>query len=538
MNKLSSEITRKYRIFHSRKNLFLITFLILLVLINISFFTYFHYNDEKSHLLNNKNPKLSWEWATLDLTNPSEVNNSWFTHNTIISIKGRVYNKANESIDTSGLNVAIEVDYTLDGTYTDVTDSNGNFDISYIVDPLLDIYLPHRIEAKVTDSEPGGPGSEIEYHHFYTIYVNTTSSFEEVSYDDLAPKLTEEYLVIDGYLRDADGKGLSSEEVYYYWLYGLNIIDQGSFWTGPSGDLSDIQVPNTLLSQLTLKLNFSNVPFIGYSEIFSPAIKTFSDVYWDLNIDLSTYVGARYTITGQLSSLTNSSLKISDREVTILYDNGRLQRKVQTLADGSFTSTFTIPDGNGTFPIQVQLDNDAGKDISSTPTYIFVDVALPSNGGAPELPPFLIFSVIFFPILGVIIAGLIVYALRYYRKQEEESRVVNVPLISRIKNLKILKDSGRLEESLSYLFNAIYMDLVNAKYGRTRKDNETIRDFAIVSVKELKLTPATVYPFIQKIEEVIYAKPFKITEKDFYKTCELFSPIYFQLTGYNFVLNF
>ncbi|MFX0043801.1 MAG: hypothetical protein ACFE8L_12890, partial [Candidatus Hodarchaeota archaeon] len=166
------------------------------------------------------------------------------------------------------------------------------------------------------------------------------------------------------------------------------------------------------------------------------------------------------------------------------------------------------------------------------------DVALPSNGGAPELPPFLIFSAIFFPILGIIIAGLIVYALRYYRKQEEESRVVNVPLISRIKNLKILKDSGRLEESLSYLFNAIYMDLVNAKYGRARKDNETIRDFAIVSVKELKLTPAAVYPFIQKIEEVIYAKPFKITEKDFYKAVELFSPIYFQLTGYNFVLNF
>jgi len=532
-----SKMKQKYRKFYTRKNLFLISFLIFLILINISFITNCLYDDDKSHSLNNKNPKLSWEWATLDLTNPSEVNNSWFTHNTVISIKGRVYNKANESIDTSGLNIAIEVDYTLDGTYTDVTDSNGNFDISYIVDPLLDIYLPHRIEAKVTDSEPGGPGSEIEYHHFYTIYVNTTSSFEEVSYDDLAPKLTEEYLVIDGYLRDGGGTGLSLEEVYYYWLDGFIIIDQGSFWTGPSGDLSDIQVPNTLLSQLTLKLNFSNVPFIGYSESLSPPIKTFSDVYWDLNIDLSTYVGARYTITGQLSSLTDSSLKINNRDIDILYD-GNTVDTVQTRADGSFTSTFDIAGSNGTFPIQVQLVNYAGKDISSTPTYIFVDVALPSNGGAPELPPFLIFSVIFFPILGVIIAGLIVYALRYYRKQEEESRVINVPLISRIKNLKILKDSGRLEESLSYLFNAIYMDLVNAKYGRTRRDNETIRDFAIVSVKELKLTPATVYPFIQKIEEVIYAKPFKITEKDFYKTCELFSPIYFQLTGYNFILNF
>ena len=536
MNKLNSKMKWKYRKVYKRKNLFLISFFIFLILINISFITnLFHNNDEK-HPLNDKNLRLSWRWATLDLTNPLEINNSRFTHNSDISIKGRVYNIANESIDTSGLNVAIEVDYILDMNYTDVTDFNGNFNISYTIDPLLDIYLSHRIEVKVTDPEPGGPDSEIVYHDFYTIYVNTTSSFEEVFYDDQAPKLTEEYLAISGFLKDGGDSGLSFKNVDYYWLDGFNIIDQGSFLTGSSGDLSDIQVPNTLLSQLTLKLNFSNVPDIDYSEIFSPPIKTFSDVYWDLNIDLSTYVGARYTITGQLSSLTDSSLKINNRDIDILYD-GNTVDTVQTRADGSFTSTFDITGSNGTFPIQVQLDNSAGKDISSTPTYIFVDVALPSNGGA-ELPPFLMFSVIFFPILGFIIAGLIVYALRYYRKQEEESRVVNVPLISRIKNLKILKDTGRLEESLSYLFNAIYMDLVNAKYGRARKDNETIRDFAIVSVKELKLTPATVYPFIQKIEEVIYAKPFKITEKDFYKTCELFSPIYFQLTGYNFVLNF
>ncbi|MFX1590653.1 MAG: hypothetical protein ACFFC1_21175, partial [Promethearchaeota archaeon] len=154
------------------------------------------------------------------------------------------------------------------------------------------------------------------------------------------------------------------------------------------------------------------------------------------------------------------------------------------------------------------------------------------------LPPFLLFSLIFFPILIGIIVGLGIYGFFFYKKQEEESRVVNIPLESKILNLKILKDSGRLEESLSYLFNAIYMDLVNAKYNRVRKENETIRDFAIISVKDLKLTPSSIYPFIQQVEEIIYGKPYKITEEDFYKTCELFSPIYFQLTGYNFILNF
>ncbi len=524
----------EYRFNKKIFNFFTFSIIFFILFINLTFIFNLHFSQNGFISFNDENPKNSATWATLDLTNPAEINNTQFPHNSTISIKGRLYIDIPPTFPgISGYNVSIEIDDVLDIRYKNITDINGYFQINYIIDPSLDVYSSHKLNVSVIDSTP----SEVEYPDFYIINVNTTSYFDIVSYDDpTIPKLTEEYFAIDGYLKNGNGTGLSDEEVYYYWLDGFNIINQGSFWTGSSGDLLDIQVPDTLSSQLTLKLNFSNIPYIGYSENSSLPIKVFSDVAWDLDIDLSTYVGARYTITGQLSSLTDSSLKINNRSVEILYD-GNIVDTVQTRADGTFTSTFDITGSNGTFPIQVQLVNYAAKDISSTPTYIFVDVALPSNGGA-ELPPFLIFSVIFFPILSVIIAVLIVYALRYYRKQEEESRVVNVPLISRIKNLKILKDSGRLEESLSYLFNAIYMDLVNAKYGRARKDNETIRDFAIVSVKELKLTPATVYPFIQKIEEVIYAKPFKITEKDFYKTCELFSPIYFQLTGYNFVLNF
>ncbi|MFW9782106.1 MAG: hypothetical protein ACFFFB_07470, partial [Candidatus Heimdallarchaeota archaeon] len=170
--------------------------------------------------------------------------------------------------------------------------------------------------------------------------------------------------------------------------------------------------------------------------------------------------------------------------------------------------------------------------------YIDVEAETPSAPIPPGQTPYLLFLTIFLPILASIIIGLVIYGYRYYKKQDKLSRVVNLPLESKIINLKILKESGRLEESLSYLFNAIYMDLINAKYGRSRNVNETIRDFAIISVKDLKLNPTTIYPFIQKIEEIIYAKPFQIGENDFYKTIELFSPIYFQLTGYNFILNF
>jgi hypothetical protein len=82
------------------------------------------------------------------------------------------------------------------------------------------------------------------------------------------------------------------------------------------------------------------------------------------------------------------------------------------------------------------------------------------------------------------------------------------------------------------------MELISAKYGRKREYNETIRDFGIVSVKEFGLDPSKVYPFIQRVEQYIYSRPSQVSEEDFRKTIQLFSPVYFQLTGTNFILNF
>lgn len=535
---LRLKIIRK--IFHQRfKKKTLASLLILTsFILSVNLFTTFNFFTVHNNSYNDKNPKMSWFWATLDLTNPGEINNSLFTHSASISVKGRLYNKINGSIDTSGVNVAIEVDDVIDMSYTDITDSNGNFTINYIIDPFLDISSAHKIEVAVTDSEPGGPGSEIEYHHYYMIYVNATSYFDIISHDDLStPKLTGEDFDLNGNLNFDNNNGIPFVSVNYYWLDGSIIVSQNSFFTDATGSLTNLQVPETLVSQLDLKFNYSNPPYVGYSENITSNIKVFSDVTWNLIIDYTVTEGDDYNLTGTLSSSTDPSLKIGNRDLDIFY-NGSVADTVITASDGSFSSTFQLPMQNGTAPLHVELINSAGKNITSSIQYIVVENRPFSPGGGAALPPFMIFSLIFFPILIGIIVGLVVYGFFFYKKQEEESRVVNIPLESKISNLKILKDTGRLEESLSYLFNAIYMDLVRAKYNRFRKENETIRDFAIISVKDLKLTPSSIYPFIQQVEAIIYGKPYKITEKDFYKTCELFSPIYFQLTGHNFVLNF
>ncbi|MFX1569870.1 MAG: hypothetical protein ACFFCV_16070 [Promethearchaeota archaeon] len=531
---------KKYKIpKHLNNKMKIFGILVISLLLFINFASISRLNFKETYPNSKNNPKMSWFWATLELTNPSEVHNKRFYRNSIISIKGHLYNKIDGS-NKSGVNVAIQVNDITDMGYTDITDSLGRFNIFYTIDPLLDIYSSHKIDVIVTDSEPGGPGSEIEYLDFYTIEVNATSYFNIASHDDVSiPKLTEEDFNFNGFLYYDNGNGIGSVSVNYYWLAGSIIISQGSFLTDSSGALlTSLQIPITVVSYLTLKFNYSNAPYVNYSEVSITNIKVFSDVAWDLNINYLATVGDNYELTGTLFSLTVPSLRINDREIEILY-NGSSKGTTTTASDGTFSHTFQINPPNGTASIQARLiHNVLGREINSSLKWIVIESAPTSTTEQFRWPPFLVFSIIFFPILGVIIAVLAVFGYRYYKKQEKESRVVHLPLESKIINLKILKDSGRIEESISYLFNAIYMDLINAKFNRTRNYNETIRDFAIISVKELKLTPASIYPFIQKVEEIIYARPFNISEKDFYNTCGLFSPIYFQLTGYNFVLNF
>jgi hypothetical protein len=515
-----------------KKKLSALLLLIIFLSILFSYFTTFGLFTENSLPYNKEKPKMSWFWATLDLTNPGEVNNSMFTHYNFISVKGRIYNKIDHS-NKSGVNVAIEVDDVVDMGYTDITDINGRFDINYQIDGNLDINSTHKVEVVVTDTEPGGPGSEIEYHHFYIIFVNATSDIVITSRDDPSfPKLPGEYYNFIGSLNYDNGQGVSSVSVNYYWLDGFTILDSGVLSTDGSGSLSpnSLQVPFTLASYITLKFNYSNPPLVGYSEENITDITVFTGASWDLTMPFPITEGVQFKLTGTVSSSTDPLIKIANRNVDIYYNN-TFEGTVLTNAIGVFSYDIT-PMQNGTVPIRVELDSSLGK-LFPLQQWIVVENAQATPGGGITLPPFMMFSLIFFPIL----IGIVIYGYRYYRKQEEGSRVVKIPLESKILNLKILKDSGRLEESLSYLFNAIYMDLVNAKYNRTRKENETIRDFAIISVKELKLTPSSIYPFIQQVEEIIYGKPYKVTEEAFYKTCELFSPIYFQLTGHNFVLN-
>jgi hypothetical protein len=485
-------------------------------------------------------PKTSSLIGVINLTN-YWINETFYPHNSTLTIEGKIYKPLPPPPpynNLSNFNVSIVVDGFLDTRYNATSSGLGEFQINYRIPFTLDVYSTHKIEVECIDDLGT---DDIIPINFFNIYVNATSIFD-ITYIDDFPKIPGEDFRVEGFLRydNLNGTGISDAQINYNWFNSTYNWPTNFFFTNPSDGsfAQNILIPLNVISQnISLNLSYSgDFPRIWSSGIIVPPIKLFSNVTCDWVVVAEASEEEIITIAGTLKSSSNDSIKIGNRTLIISF-NGIQIDSVITDANGYFSYLYTIPSGIGLIPIEIEIVNTAGLFLSLLRN-INITAAPYTPSNPTGLPPFLMFSLIFFPILGGITAALAVLGYRYFKKQEKESRVINLPLESKLINLRLLKDSGRLEESISYLFNAIYIELVNAKYGRTRKENETIRDFAIISVKELKLTPAAIYPFIQKVEEIIYARPFKITDNDFYKTCELFSPVYFQLTGYNFQLNF
>lgn len=534
---------KKLRIKVKKKNLelgiFLITTIFAISISSINRSVNFgELNLENGHksIYNKDILKISAFWASINITN-YQLNETRHYHNDTITIMGNL--KYNNGTGVQFTEVAIFVDDVISPQFTNITNSIGDFQVNFRIPFTFDVHSisGYKIQVNVTDESRGNVFKE----NYLIIFANATSVFDITRIDNF-PKIPGEDFRVEGFLRydNMNGTGISDVQINYHWFNSTYNWPNKFFFTSPSDGsfTQDITIPTNVFNQtISLNLSYSgDFPKINNSEVVIPNINLFSNVTCDWKIPDNASEEQTITIAGQLFSLNNPSLKLSNRTLIISFDGIPID-SVDTDSNGYFSCTYNVTSGTGLKPIEIEVVNTAGLFLTLV-DYINITAAPYKPPKPTGLPPFLMVVGITGGIIGCITVALAILGYRYFKKQEKESRVASLPLESKLINLKLLKDSGRLEESISYLFNAIYIDLVGAKYGRTRKDNETIRDFAIISVKELKLTPTAIYPFIQKVEEIIYAKPFKITENDFYKTCELFSPVYFQLTGYNFQLNF
>ncbi|TFG25856.1 MAG: hypothetical protein EU533_00500 [Promethearchaeota archaeon] len=104
-----------------------------------------------------------------------------------------------------------------------------------------------------------------------------------------------------------------------------------------------------------------------------------------------------------------------------------------------------------------------------------------------------------------------------------------VDIRQKFENVKILVNSNRAKEAIAYIY-LVYNDIITLKFKKPRLAYQTIREYAITCVNELDQKPETIYPFIKKIEDIIYGG-IEPTSKEINYTVQLFSALYNEVTG-------
>lgn len=116
-------------------------------------------------------------------------------------------------------------------------------------------------------------------------------------------------------------------------------------------------------------------------------------------------------------------------------------------------------------------------------------------------------------------------------KKKKKKAEPELDVKQRFNNVKVLVDTNRSKEAIAYIY-LVYDDLLNIKFKKPRLAHQTIREFAITCVNELekKLKPESVYPFIKKIEDIIYGGV-EPTNQELNFAIDLFSNLYNEITG-------
>jgi len=116
-------------------------------------------------------------------------------------------------------------------------------------------------------------------------------------------------------------------------------------------------------------------------------------------------------------------------------------------------------------------------------------------------------------------------------KKKKKVPEQEIDIKQKFENVKVLVNTNRPKEAIAYIY-LVYDDLINVKFKKPRLIHQTIREYAIKCVNELekKLKPESVYPFIKKIEDIIYGGV-EPTTKELNFTIDLFSNLYNEITG-------
>jgi len=499
-----------------------------LILILLFFALWFNFSilsrdsfKDKFKCINDQNPKIAGIYYFLNLTNPTEVNNSYFKHDESITVRGIVYNpylgggqpNVNVTLIFDGVDLGESV-----GAKNN-TDLSGNFEITTKIPMWVNVYQSHIINVNVTDDK------NTKYNHYYLIYVGANS---KLVYNEINnfPKVNGENYKITGNLYFDNNSAISGADIDAGWRINGSNSYQSIMTTDSNGTFSgQLPLPSTEWNSLELILNFTGTGIINHSFQIIENIFIFSNFTCNWNVPENITEGQNITVRGELSSSTDPSFKIFNRSINIHF-GGVLIEQLTTNSSGGFSFNF-VPSGNGT--LTVSTDNLLSIPVQAS---IIINVTAGTETSQPGgilMNPGVIIIII------AIVVGIIITVYFFSKRQAAEPKVVQIPLENKLKNITILKDTDRREESVVYLFY-VFLQLSEAKYGIIKQPNETINDYAIKCVRDMGLTPLKIYPFIKKIEQILYGSGGKISEEDFVEIFSQFIKLFYDFTGYQIKL--
>ncbi|MHA1486051.1 MAG: hypothetical protein ACTSSC_02640 [Promethearchaeota archaeon] len=115
------------------------------------------------------------------------------------------------------------------------------------------------------------------------------------------------------------------------------------------------------------------------------------------------------------------------------------------------------------------------------------------------------------------------------KKKSKKGQETEIDVNQKLENVKVLVSSNRAKEAIAYIY-LIYNDVITNKFKKPRLAYQTIREYAIICVNELDQKPESIYPFIKKIEDIIYGG-IEPTGKELNFAVQLFSNLYNDITG-------
>jgi len=417
--------------------------------------------------------------------------------------------------------------YNRNGT----VNSAGNFQISFIVENNWNIFKNIIISANV--SNPNRTAitwfpQELDVNAYTTIIIE----------DNNLPALrytTKPHPTFTNY-RLSSRLDLLNGSTYSGPTVGLNLnYGSGSttvytdpqgrcnynfYWSGESSYIWSFS-GNDNLSSAT--------PVSGYYKEFKGIEIDFLDT---ASVAYQTY---NFFIRGKLILKEYGELDRSSIGVRINFVNESVYATCNV--NGVFSANIMIPSGYiGLQDLEVKIETYNGENVYESnlqnPSIISYkrsfEVKAPTMFDNPNS-----FSSILIIIIAIIaggIIGLIVF-MRYKFKKEAIRDKLNMiaSIEEKLSYIRLLIEAGRSKEGIGYLW-LIYSQMASTYFNIEKSPSQTPKDFAILLVREYGQNPASLYPFIQKIEEAVYGNT-PITEEYLNEVIKMFRRVYLELTG-------